>query len=217
MDREKAIKEAWGEHFEKFKSIIDMKSGWAVLSLYGKNKELEHTLWEVVNGRKEYFETTKEFNPCMWRPKQLKVLDLSPKMELIEKAYGSAWENVKGLINENGWITRKVIGHGLTNRMEYENFNFDRTDVEIIGINPDGKYTWRPKDLEGIEGNNGWIRMEKEEDLPKKGQLVNVWSKIYNRMEDSPKSWDGIVWTKQWFVAYFSHWQPIQEIKPPMW
>jgi hypothetical protein len=31
-------------------------------------------------------------------------------------------------------------------------------------------FNWRPKSLDGIENNNGWIKIESKDDLPKKGK-----------------------------------------------
>jgi len=56
----------------------------------------------------------------------------------------------------------------------------DRFDLDLepeIGYNGEsiGIERWRPKSLQNLETNNGWVRIESEEDLPKAGnELYDV-------------------------------------------
>jgi len=75
------------------------------------------------------------------------------KLEVIKKAYGEYWEQVKDFVDENGWCDYhewfKVIGHKI-------DYIFSK-DFRI-----------RPKSLSRIENNNGWIRIEEDgSNLPK--------------------------------------------------
>lgn len=78
------------------------------------------------------------------------------KEEAIRKAWGfEFYEKAKHAINEYGWFER----------------NKDRnltllTHFEIKEMRFSGLFI-RPRVLDNIENNNGWISIESEEDLPK--------------------------------------------------
>lgn len=75
------------------------------------------------------------------------------KEEKIKEAYGDLFQECKP--NENGWcnVTRFPLDK-----------NIDLWDGNWIksGTN------YKPKSLQGIEDNNGWIKIESESDLPTK-------------------------------------------------
>lgn len=83
------------------------------------------------------------------------------KLEHIQKAYGEHWEKAKNHVSENGYIEFKVIAHGVTNELHYEDdFNYTDIQVDVIQDYGHGQFLWRPKELRGIEYNNEWIRLE---------------------------------------------------------
>lgn len=83
---------------------------------------------------------------------------MTPKQEAIKKAYGEHWETVKDYVNENGYINRDLY------REIYGNLkSAGRNVVDMLA---------RPKSLQGIEYNNGWIKIEKDSDLPEQGIRV---------------------------------------------
>ncbi len=76
------------------------------------------------------------------------------KQEAIRKAYGEYWEQLspqakKCALEHNGYISPIISGMG----------NIPR---EFVTFNDLG---FRPRSIVGIEHNNGWIRIESEEDL----------------------------------------------------
>ena len=79
---------------------------------------------------------------------------LKAKQEAIKKAYGEYWENVKDYVDNDGWIDNSIpkftFGQLKNLDLEYKNDVF-----------------FRPKSLQGIENNKGWIRIESKDDLPK--------------------------------------------------
>ncbi len=74
------------------------------------------------------------------------------KQEKIQEAYGEHWEPVKDFVCENGWCDRK--GSQFSPSLE-------KFELSLFGE------LVRPKSLQGIETNNGWIKIESEDDLPK--------------------------------------------------
>jgi len=84
---------------------------------------------------------------------------MKTKEQVIKESYGEYWEELKELISDNGWVS----------------FFDDKTRIrdifhsqENISVSPNYNNNWRPKSLQGIENNKGWIKIESEEDLPKK-------------------------------------------------
>jgi hypothetical protein len=76
------------------------------------------------------------------------------KQEAIQKAYGKHWEIMKDNIDDNGyysWTDTKSF-------FSIDNLDFTTSKDGLKLI---------PKSLQGIENNNGWIKIESEEDLPK--------------------------------------------------
>jgi hypothetical protein len=71
-------------------------------------------------------------------------------------------------------------------------------------------YFVRPKSLEGIEKNNGWIKIESESDLPNKTNDYWIVNKLgvsirnYDMQEDN--DWNDV-----------THYQPITKPQPPIY
>lgn len=79
------------------------------------------------------------------------------KEEKIKEAYGEHYEKIKDYIYSDGWLDKLVFA---VTDISYE-------DVAVQPfVHPPGTFC-RPKSLEGIENNNGWIKIESESDLPK--------------------------------------------------
>ncbi|EHQ41574.1 hypothetical protein [Myroides odoratus] len=82
---------------------------------------------------------------------------MKTKEEVIREAWG---DNYNDQINKNGWLT---VGFNY----EYNHNDFDTIRyLDCVEI--------RPKSLQGIESNNGWIRIESKKDLPKESCPVFI-------------------------------------------
>lgn len=97
------------------------------------------------------------------------------KQKAIEKAYGEHWETVNDYVDENGWCA----------------YNFG--EHKEYGIEPFGDFEikdykfWQPKSLQGIETNNGWIKIESEADLPKDDSVnYDMYNKNGRAISDLP-------------------------------
>ena len=83
---------------------------------------------------------------------------MKTKEEVIKDTYGEYWEQVKDHVDENGWCkTRKGIGFAQIQQSELhiefkKDYNFS-------------SYPFRPKSLQNIESNNGWISINSEKDF----------------------------------------------------
>lgn len=130
----------------------------------------------------------------------------TPKQKAIREAYGDHWETVKQHVDENGYLHHPKGGE----------VTFD----PFIGfmdehINEDA---YRPKSLQGLGTNNGWISIESENDLP--GNVIDCFV-----IKDDTLYYPLLFQTHlQQFVTVegtcydwqeISHWQEIKEpVKP---
>lgn len=76
------------------------------------------------------------------------------KKEVIKEAYGEYWEHYGHLTDENGFVPQSKLFYPTTKMFKIG------IDVEVIGFEPKGEAKWRPKSLQGIENNNGWIKLK---------------------------------------------------------
>jgi len=121
------------------------------------------------------------------------------KEERIQEAYGEHWEIIKNYVDKDGWLDGKPCDNDLSR--VYNNL-FDDCDREFDTI--------RPKSLQGVENNNGWIKIEKEEDLPKeKGVFL-----IYH-ITGSSEIYSGNMNMSS--LKNYTHYQLIKEPQPPIY
>lgn len=77
------------------------------------------------------------------------------KEEKIKEAWGGI---IDSNIDENGWVDTQILS------CEKRGIKFEqckkRSNMDLVFLN-------RPLSLKGIEDNNGWIKINSEDDLPK--------------------------------------------------
>lgn len=139
------------------------------------------------------------------------------KKEKIQEVYGEYWCEE---IDADGWYRLSIKSD--KKLTDYMLNNKDLFESKVIK-KPDWYETYfRPKSLQGIENNNGWIKIESEADLPKdKYGMYHVVAKE-NFFCEEPKN-QGIddYWlndnnkAKNW-IKDFSHYQPIVKPQPPL-
>jgi hypothetical protein len=119
-----------------------------------------------------------------------------------------------GICIETGWYFG-IFCDGIDDIKElYGDSILELMDFEI---EHDGLGKFRPKSLRGIEDNNGWIKIEKVEDLPTNGiyQVIHrdsgkiIICPIWNLLNDLKHL--------QYIVEQFSHYKPIEEEKKPLY
>lgn len=120
---------------------------------------------------------------------------MDTKQLKIKEAYGEYSEIALELCDENGWIKN----------FDYYTYFPQDNESKRIG-NYDCK---RPKSLEGIENNNGWIKIESEEDLPN----YDVW--LYS----STGTHISRFFTQDGFPInrLCTHYQTIEKPEPPIY
>lgn len=121
-------------------------------------------------------------------------------------------------VNENGWLEIGYCVNGLDDVELWLANNYFKRNVNSWEIDyselDNGEFVTcriRPKSLQGIEDNNGWIKIESEEDLPKE----NVW--LYN--EGNNDLYIGMLFDLEGFPInrFATHYQPIVKPKPPIY
>ena len=122
------------------------------------------------------------------------------KQEKIQEAYGEHWEDLKDYVDENGWLI-----YSKSRPITLVSY-FDVNEIEFDG------FCSRPKSLQGIENNNGWIKIESEADLPndeKSYWVVNDEKEIFE-MEYFPNY-------KAFTEEGVTHYQPINKPLKPLY
>lgn len=117
-----------------------------------------------------------------------------------------------GICDKTGW----VHGYFCNGIDDIINDFGDITDQIEYDIEHDGVGKFRPKSLQVIEDNNGWIKIESENDLPKEyGEYYTISSfdnTISEKKYPHPKFSNDF--NKEWWLKYITHYQPI--IKPDL-
>ena len=130
--------------------------------------------------------------------------NLEAKQEAIKNAYGEYWEKVKDYVDNNGYIDNSI-----------PKFTFGQ--VKNLDLEYKNDVLFRPKSLQGIENNNGWIKIESEKDLPKVSGLY--FGKDYEFGTDmmyfdfETKKWED----SNGYLQNVTHYQPIKKSKPPIY
>ena len=116
------------------------------------------------------------------------------KQEAIKKAYGDYWDNFSDCVDRNGMA------------------NLDRDfTYEDMGLELQSNGNWRPKSLDGIETNNGWIRIDENlnhNQEPEKGQYWTIFRNGFIEVS----YYDGTRECYKFWRLNFTHYQPI--VKP---
>lgn len=128
------------------------------------------------------------------------------KQEKIQEAYGEHWEYFKDKqFDENGYS------------MFEENDNKHKIWEQItLDSHPYANMVYRPSILNGIEHNNGWIKIESEADLPKEEGdylVINKRGEIFTY----PFQYIETSEIKTVWLTEFTHYQPINKPLKPLY
>lgn len=133
------------------------------------------------------------------------------KQEAVKQAYGSQYDFLKP--DENGWFKDDVLG------------NSEELSVWVLSEcerkwNDDNELVWRLTSIAGIEDNNGWIKIESEDDLPtydeycwiepQKDRFIIAW---YNYTDTYFYDNQG----NKWLWRGITHYQPINKPEKPLY
>lgn len=124
------------------------------------------------------------------------------KQEIIKQAYGEHWASFNYLtkecaINNNGWISISL-----------------QHPPKSIDLDFGEKNIYRPKSLQGIYTNNGWIKIESELDLPREVGL-NYYCTSRESVSNNTINSEQII--DCWNAGIVTHYQPIIKLKPPIY
>jgi len=133
------------------------------------------------------------------------------KQEKIQEAYGELYNEV--IPDENGWIDFDKIPENL-DLIGFEAIKYSESENNFTTT------LLRPKSLQGIENNNGWIKIESENDLPKedchcwimdkeKGLQCGKWKQAPNELLHKQACF---YWMKK-----TTHYQPITKPQSPIY
>lgn len=133
------------------------------------------------------------------------------KEEKIKEAWGEYYEGIRNRLDEQGWYNY----FSLTNKIMKEKYHqFNNLDLD----EHNELYLLRPKSLQGIENNNGWIKIESEEDLPK--EVIECRTCFYNGknyIEGIVKKRSPQELSRLKYINEITHYQQIEKPKPPIY
>jgi hypothetical protein len=129
------------------------------------------------------------------------------KEEVIQQAYREYWDGFNNTAKKCALSNNGYISPILENAPE---------GIELDYI-INGAY--RPKSLQGIENNNGWIKIESEKDLPKEYDLYNACWFNKKFKDDIPMFYGcNLPDLRNYFdEELITHYQPIEKRKPPIY
>lgn len=145
------------------------------------------------------------------------------KQEAIRMAYNNILQNIStkykkqitSNINEDGWCRMfdeddNLLSPSFISLGFKRDFVEKALDTKSIG----NECKWRPKSLQGIENNNGWIRIESEEDLPK--DSFNYYAFCSN---GSIMTFNDFEYYKKYIIPELkvTHYQPIVKPEKPIY
>ena len=128
------------------------------------------------------------------------------KQEKIQEAYGEHWDKVKDFVDKNGWVEFTWTGRESWRGVSHSFLNISDELIDRADHYGTGNYKWRLKSLNGLENNNGWIKIESEADLPKKEYETFL---IYTS-KTKTQAVDVFYKNKAgWWMEKVTHYQPI--------
>ena len=130
---------------------------------------------------------------------------MEAKEQKIKEAYGEHWETVKDYVDKKGWLNKRVF--------QIKDISYE--DLNMICLHANGHCL--PDCLQGIETNNGWIRIESEADLPKENGLFFVMHKDNKTSPINEFFIVGDMYQENIWMQYFTHYQPITKPNPPIY
>lgn len=122
------------------------------------------------------------------------------KEEKIKEAWGQLIPDYTNIDLNNGWSLD-----------EFNEGYFDEDKFHTMQIIQPCKI--RPKTLNGIESNNGWIKIKSEDDLPKEDGIYWVKDRFRENVYQQSFCKDLI---KSW-LEVCTHYQPIFKPEPPIY
>lgn len=142
---------------------------------------------------------------------------IKTKQKIIQEAWGGLWDSVKEYSDQNGYVDFPENIHAQAIFWNHGDYDYFQTE-DRLGYNGEsvGVQKFRPRDLAGIEANNGWTRIESEEDLPSdiKYTIFNV---VKNGEVTTAEWWGGDPERIKHWVDRYTHYQPISKPKTPLY
>lgn len=139
------------------------------------------------------------------------------KEEKIKDVYinlGFEWDKITSLLTENGVLILPSPDYKYTLK-GYDNLIADKD--HFVSFGKEG-LKLQPKILFGINNNNGWVKIESEDDLPKEKNTYWVIDKF---METNPVSEffdpDNLVSMNERWMHRMTHYQKIVKPEQPIY
>lgn len=144
------------------------------------------------------------------------------KQEIIQKAYeavGVDWETKKSFVNMEDGFAATLYDTNEISGIDYLQLGLKDIDIKnSVDTDFGNAVIWRLKSLYGIENNNGWIKIESEEDLP--DQDCDVWMIFKDEISQASYNTERKIFEDStgWYgYKTISHYQKIEKPKLPIY
>lgn len=127
-----------------------------------------------------------------------KMTNEEAKQQAIKNAYGEYWEQIKSQVDENGFIDTFKLPPKLFDEVNCKSINF------------------RPKILDGLNNNNGWIRIENEFFWRKNNEILMFYDSI-SKKTIIDKKYKLCEFQDKEYRKRFTHYKIIEIPKPPIY
>lgn len=137
---------------------------------------------------------------------------MTAKEQKIKEYYGEDYNKILSSdygIDENGFSD--FYAHGNETYLQAHEVFSGKSPDDIIRVRPLGL----GKQLELLETNNGWIKIESENDLPSENGIY--WVSYENDIYDEPRTKEEIILDYKKESDFFTHYQPIIKPEPPIY
>lgn len=129
------------------------------------------------------------------------------KEEKIKEAWDFVWDKLNDTSKQCALKNNGFISGILSNDLNHSFTTFN-TDITA----------WRPKSLQGIENNNGWIKIESEADLPKDNGITDYHVFMFtNQYKYIRRTYKKNQVKELWEQEEITHYQRIEKPKPPIY
>lgn len=147
---------------------------------------------------------------------------MKTKEQAIKEAYGKHWDKLpieiqKQVLEKNGWINSKEWIGDAGNTLIFNKLKGISLDC-MDNYHSTYCYYFRPKSLKGIKDNNGWIKIESDDDLPKETiKCIVCFFDGKNYIEGSVKyRTPELIYSLKQDVQ-ITHYKPIEKIEQPIY
>lgn len=135
---------------------------------------------------------------------------MNSKEKCIAEAYGEYWERLTEEQKNYAFKFNGCVNIGYSDAQK-------QLFKDIVKSGLFFQQPTMPKSLKGIKNNNGWIKIDSEADLPKETGWYDFQVFPQEEYKLNTTFWHKGATKIGWFVETYTHYQPIEKPKSPLY